>query len=226
MRDFGPVLRGLEAGLRLPAGRRTRVLLEVGQDLEDLIEAYRARGMDAVQARARAEALLGPTSESAAELTALHAPWWAALLGVSAVRADALWAASPAASVALVTAFATGVLWSLLLWLRVLKRSDVPVTADATMPVAGLALLLGATSMLAASLELQELAEAVVRAGEWHVAVAVAALGRAAHMLALGLSTMLVVLLLWAPLYRLARRTDAERAQIRAWSGPGGGQVS
>jgi hypothetical protein len=65
---FDRFLRKAEAGLRVPEPRRSRILLEMASDLEDLYQEYRARGLGEEEARERAIRLLGASPEVLAEL--------------------------------------------------------------------------------------------------------------------------------------------------------------
>lgn len=74
MSRFRTLLDRVGAGLALPSDARVAILEELADDLEDLYAAYRAEGHCEAEARARAEARLGPTAETVGALVAVHAP--------------------------------------------------------------------------------------------------------------------------------------------------------
>lgn len=250
MRSFGRAVRKAEPALRLPVDRRTRVLLEVRQDLEDLYAAYCARGVAPWEARRRALEMLGLGDEAAASLTALHAPWWASLLdrfsalgsaggermllgglaglavviGCVALRASDVWRASPVVSASVIGALCVAAAWMGATWLRLVRRDGTGASAYATLPIAGLAVFSGATGLLGAVIELHELARVVERTGGWDARSAVVKLADASMLVTFGLSAMLLILLVWLPLHRAARRFEAEHVLLHRW--PGGTERS
>jgi len=77
---FGRVLRKAEAGLRVPEPQRSRMLLEMAADLDDLYHEYRGRGLGEEEARERAVRLLGASPQVLAELGRQHGSRVAGLL--------------------------------------------------------------------------------------------------------------------------------------------------
>lgn len=77
---FSRALRRADRGLAMAGPGRSRILLEMAQDLEGLYRAYVAGGMDSVEAERRAEAVVGTSPEAVAELARLHASPLALLL--------------------------------------------------------------------------------------------------------------------------------------------------
>lgn len=71
---FSPILREVEAGLRLPLPDRTRLLRELEADLEELTGRFIAEGMSADKALARAREALVPDQRSLNALNAVHEP--------------------------------------------------------------------------------------------------------------------------------------------------------
>lgn len=80
MSRFARVLRRVERRLEAPEPERSRILMEVAADLEDLYQAYRERGMEEAEARRRAERWLAPSTTALASLRSVHLPALARLL--------------------------------------------------------------------------------------------------------------------------------------------------
>lgn len=74
MERFGRVLRRADAELEVREPDRSRILLELAADLEDLYRAYRERGHSEEEARRRAESWLAPEAGDLAALRRLHTP--------------------------------------------------------------------------------------------------------------------------------------------------------
>ncbi len=84
MTDFAPHLRALSTGLMVPEPNRSRILLEVASDMEDLLEHYLAKGMDRDQAVATVQEHFDLSEEALRELTRVHAsPFQQSLEGIS-----------------------------------------------------------------------------------------------------------------------------------------------
>lgn len=71
---FDAELRALARRLDLPEPVRSRTLLELRADLEDMATALRSEGMDEDEARRRSLAMLLPSPAAIAEIRALHRP--------------------------------------------------------------------------------------------------------------------------------------------------------
>lgn len=80
MADFAHVLQRVEGRLRAPEPQRSRILLEMAQDLEALYGEYLARGYSEGESRARAEALLASSEEALEMLDGVHTSVAARLL--------------------------------------------------------------------------------------------------------------------------------------------------
>ncbi|HKK26706.1 MAG TPA: hypothetical protein VKB18_01360 [Gemmatimonadota bacterium] len=80
MSAFDHVLQRAEAELGIPEPRRSRILLEMASDLEDLYGTYRERGLGEAEARERAVRLLGASPEVLTELRREHGSRMAGLL--------------------------------------------------------------------------------------------------------------------------------------------------
>ncbi len=74
MERFGRVLRRVDRELEVREPERSRILLELSGDLEELFRAYRRRGCSEEEARRRAEAWLAPDGASREGLRRLHTP--------------------------------------------------------------------------------------------------------------------------------------------------------
>lgn len=74
MERFAPVLRRVDRELEVRDPERSRILLELAGDLEELYRAYRGRGCSEEEARRRAEAWLAPDEASLGGLRRLHTP--------------------------------------------------------------------------------------------------------------------------------------------------------
>lgn len=72
MSRFADVLRATGDRLDLPQPARLRVLRELAADLEDLYDAYRARGCDEAEARRRAVESMDLSADALAALGAVH----------------------------------------------------------------------------------------------------------------------------------------------------------
>ncbi len=80
MDRFGRVLRRAERRLEAPEPERSRILLEMAGDLEDLYRAYRERGLEEEEALRRAERWLAPSTVALALLRDVHLPAFDRLL--------------------------------------------------------------------------------------------------------------------------------------------------
>ncbi len=74
MDRFGPVLRRVDRGLKVPEPERSRILMEVAADLEDLYRNLRLRGLEEEAARREAERRLAPADAALASLQSVHLP--------------------------------------------------------------------------------------------------------------------------------------------------------
>lgn len=80
MGRFGRVLRRVDRRLEAPEPERSRILVEVAADLEDLYRAYRERGFDEAEARRRAVEWFDLSPEVVDSLRVVHTPWIERLL--------------------------------------------------------------------------------------------------------------------------------------------------
>ncbi|HKJ93209.1 MAG TPA: hypothetical protein VJ957_08575 [Longimicrobiales bacterium] len=86
MSGFEREIRELADHLDLPQPVRSRILLELAADLEDLAAALGARGVSEEEAHERAVASLMPSAEALAELRGLHRPLYQRLVDRFAER--------------------------------------------------------------------------------------------------------------------------------------------
>ena len=236
MDRFNQVLRRAESGLRLPEAHRTRILAEVGQDLEDAYRAYRVAGLGEEEAARRAERLVGLSEPALSELGRLHATGYARLLDRFSTRgahrvergllagltglAVGLGAAGIVASGG--PAEGSPVVWVLLVLLAgVLAlaladrlsdlRGAAPPAQSPFGVLATLAAIAVGVGLLGALLELSQLGGGETD-GRTVVAIA-AAVGGAAERLASGLIVALVALL--TGFHLRSRRKAAARRRAR-----------
>lgn len=80
MTRFSRVLRRVESRLRAPEPERSRILMELAADLEDLYRTYRERGLDESEARSKAEEWLAPSTSALDSLRSVHVPAFERLL--------------------------------------------------------------------------------------------------------------------------------------------------
>lgn len=80
MDRFGRVLRRVDRRLEAPEPERSRILMELAGDLENLYRAYRERGLEEAEARRRAEEWLVPSRMTLESLGAVHLPAFDRLL--------------------------------------------------------------------------------------------------------------------------------------------------
>ena len=72
MSRFAEVLTRISAGLDLPQATRSRILLEMAGDLEDLYQHHRSQGLDEAQATRRAEEAFVASDEALKHLAHIH----------------------------------------------------------------------------------------------------------------------------------------------------------
>jgi hypothetical protein len=72
MSRFAPVLRRISAGLDLPQATKSRILLEMAGDMEDLYQHHLSRGSDEAEALRRAEEAFAASDEALKHLARVH----------------------------------------------------------------------------------------------------------------------------------------------------------
>lgn len=109
MERFSRALREVDRELEVREPERSRILLELAVDLEEMFREYRSRGVPEEEALRRAEAWLVPDAASAAALRRLHSPLAGRLL--SSLSEVARSRVESAALVLLSAAAVAGGLW-------------------------------------------------------------------------------------------------------------------
>jgi hypothetical protein len=234
---FGHVLRRAEARLEAPEPERSRILLEMARDLEDLYAVYRARGLSEGEAARRAESLLGASPEAMEALGGIHATGFQRLAARLAPGGGhrieellLLVLALGSAAVALSALVAAGVLRSpgmfhwILLGLGVAvvaatvvqtvgrSRPMLPVVSVVPLPALALAALV--VSAFGAGMELLSMTATAGGAGAWELASVMVSVGRAAELLALALAMALVAVAGWFQVARRRREMESWRAEV------------
>lgn len=91
MTSFAEVLRPLRARLPLPQPARTRVLLEIAADLEDMYGHYRASGLSEEEARLKAVEAFDLSEDVLAELVRVHTSFVRRILDRLSIQAQSRW---------------------------------------------------------------------------------------------------------------------------------------
>jgi hypothetical protein len=246
--NFAHVLRQAEGRLQVPEPHRSRILLEIAQDLEELYAAFVARGIPAAEAAKRAEAVFGASSGVLAELDEVHLPMAARLLArfSSGERHRVERGLLTAVTLCTVAAGAGGILaagvaipTSPLLWLLpavlaaaawcaatafldLYGRASHPLTRERLQPMLGLAALSATLGVLGTVLEGWQLATTAGRAASVLVP-ALPYFRRAAEVLSLCLCQSLTIVLVWFHLRVRALEVERARAGARRLIHPQGG---
>lgn len=243
MEAFDRVLRRAEAGLRVPEPQRSRILLEMASDLEDLYRSYRDRGLGEVEARERAVRLLGASPDVLAELGRAHGSRVAGVLdrlaGAGAHRLEsalvalvatlaaaggayAVWrspvTAEPSAWTWAVLALAGLGVWAVLargLALFVRPERIAPHPTASLRVVPGLAMACLTTSVLGSLFAVAGVADAAAH-GRTGGQVVWRGIAQAAGLASLGLTAALVLSGVWLLLRRRARAVERARQAVRA----------
>lgn len=72
MKQFAPLLKKINQKLDLPQPERSRIILEIAMDLEELYNFYRQKGLDENNAMLKAEEKLALSDKTLAELSEIH----------------------------------------------------------------------------------------------------------------------------------------------------------
>lgn len=72
MKTFTPILKHINEKLDLPQPTKSRIILEISSDLEDLYEVYIQKGLNENEAKLRADEKLNLTDEALIELEKIH----------------------------------------------------------------------------------------------------------------------------------------------------------
>jgi hypothetical protein len=91
MNRFADLLREINCKLALPQPEKSRILLEVASDLEDMYELYRSRGLGEEEALAKTREKFDISDEALVELTRIHESTFRKLLGRLSEQAQTRW---------------------------------------------------------------------------------------------------------------------------------------
>lgn len=72
MNRFAPLLKSINEKLDLPQPRKSRILLEIAADLEDLFNAYRTKGFSETEAMRKAEEKFAVSDDALSQLIHIH----------------------------------------------------------------------------------------------------------------------------------------------------------
>lgn len=237
MEGFERVLRRVERRLEAPEPERSRILLEMAGDLEDLYESYRRRGIGEAEARRKAVAWFDLSDDAAEQLREIHVPWpgrvldrleastrgrvEASVLGLVALAAAAagfggalrvgLDPASPGVwAVALLAAagLAVALRCAHELWLRSDRHDPMEIRRWLTVQLAAAAGA-GLTGTLGGVLRL------TVGTGVGPGPIPWSEVAAASAVTGLGLSASLLLFLLWIPLQLRTGTVDQARSELR-----------
>jgi len=137
MSRFREFLKETSAKLDLPQPEKSRILLEIASDMEDLYEVYREKGMDEEAAAARTIEKFALSDEALADLVSVHQSPLQRLLGRISAQACARW---ERILIALVVCFAIATAGRSLLTTRLFDQANAYVWPILTLAVAILAL--------------------------------------------------------------------------------------
>jgi hypothetical protein len=91
MKQFTPLLKSINERLDLPQPTKSRIILEIAADLNDLYQLYLCRGLNEQQAAQRAEEKFDLTDEALNELTQLHQSLFRRLMDRISEQAQTQW---------------------------------------------------------------------------------------------------------------------------------------
>jgi hypothetical protein len=91
MKQFIPLLKDINSRLDLPQPLKSRILLEIAGDLDDLYLIYRKRGMAEEEACRLSEEKFSLTDEAISELVGIHQSFYRKMLNRLTCRAQTLW---------------------------------------------------------------------------------------------------------------------------------------
>jgi hypothetical protein len=91
MSQFAPLIREISERLCVPQPARSRILLEIAADLDDLYEHYLDRGLAPEEAATRTRATLELSDEALASLIRIHQPPLRRLLDQLSVQVRTVW---------------------------------------------------------------------------------------------------------------------------------------
>ncbi|HER43309.1 MAG TPA: hypothetical protein ENO08_02470 [Candidatus Eisenbacteria bacterium] len=108
MNRFSGLLRKISDGLDLPQPDKSRILLEIASDLDDMYRFFREKGLGEEEAASRAEERLDLSNEALLELVEIHESGMRKLLGRISEQARTRWERVLLAMAVIVVAAYTG----------------------------------------------------------------------------------------------------------------------
>lgn len=91
MKRFVPLLRKINEQLNLPQPIKSRIILEMAADLDDLYETYRSKGLNEDEAVQKAEEKFDASAETLAELASVHTTGFRKFLDKISQRSLVTW---------------------------------------------------------------------------------------------------------------------------------------
>lgn len=91
MKQFTPLLKRLDEKLNLPQPDKSRIILEIATDLDDLYRFYRDKGFDEQEAILRAEEKIALSDAALTELTEIHKSRYSKWMEKISERTRARW---------------------------------------------------------------------------------------------------------------------------------------
>jgi len=91
MKQFTPLLKRINERLDLPQPTKSRIILEIAADLDDLYQLYLSRGLEEKEATKKAEEKINLTDEALNELVQIHQSLFRKLLDKITAQAQTRW---------------------------------------------------------------------------------------------------------------------------------------
>jgi hypothetical protein len=91
MRQFTPLLKSINDRLDLPQPTKSRIILEIAADLDDLYQLYLSRGLSEQEAAKKAEEKINLTDDALNELVEIHQSLIRKLLDKISAQAQSRW---------------------------------------------------------------------------------------------------------------------------------------
>lgn len=91
MKQFTPLLKSINKRLDLPQPTKSRIILEIAADLDDLYQLYLSRGLEENEAAQKAEEKIDLTDEALNELVQIHQSLFRKLLDKISAQAQSRW---------------------------------------------------------------------------------------------------------------------------------------
>lgn len=91
MKHFTPLLKSINERLDLPQPTKSRIILEIASDLDDLYQLYLSRGLSEQEAAIKAEEKINLTDEALNELVQIHQTLFRKLMDKINAQAQSRW---------------------------------------------------------------------------------------------------------------------------------------